>query len=307
VKTLPNRGLWPSEVPCPVYALHTILSSVVPVFAILGLGWVYGRFRDLPAREMSDLVMWILIPCLVVSAVGTRPMQLVELGRIGAAAALVVLGCGLVTWLLFRGRPDVRAAMLSAMFMNSANLGFPLALLAFGQEGLARQVIFYVAINLLHSTVGIALARGRGGLREALRLPLLYSGLLGLLLATTGTLLPEVVARPLDLVGKATLPLMLLMLGVRLRRSRLLHLGPALVISLVRLGVGLGLGLAAVELLGLTGFARGAVLLGAGMPVAVFNTVLAERYELHPELVASSVVLSTLLGLATIPLVLALV
>jgi len=288
-----------------VDALHTILLSVIPVFAILGIGWVYGRFRDLPARELSDLVMWILIPCLVLSSVGSRPMQLAELGRIGAAAALVVLGCGLAAWLLFRRRPELRAAMLCAMFMNSANMAFPLALLAFGQEGLTRQVIFYIAINLLHSTLGIALARGRGGLREALRLPLLYAALLGLTLATSGTLLPDAVTRPLDLVGKATLPLMLLMLGVRLRRSRLAHLGPALGVSLVRLVVGFGLGLAAVELLGLTGLARGAVLLGASMPVAVFNAVLAERYALHPELVASSVALSTLLGLATIPLVLA--
>ncbi len=288
-------------------ALHTILASVVPVFAILGLGWVYGHFRDLPARALSDLVMWILIPCLVLSAVGSRPIELAELGRIGAAAALVVLGCGLAAWIAFRRRPDRRAAMLCAMFMNSANMAFPLALLAYGQEGLTRQVVFYIAINLLHSTVGIALARGRGGLREALRLPLLYAALLGLTLAASGTLLPEEVSRPLDLVGKATLPVMLLMLGVRLRRSRLAHLGPALAVSLLRLGVGLGLGLAAAELLGLTGFARGAVLLGASMPVAVFNTVLAERYELHPELVASSVVLSTLLALATIPLVMALV
>jgi hypothetical protein len=288
-------------------ALATIATSVVPVFAIMALGFAYGHFRALPVRELTDLVMWVLIPCLVLSSIGGRPLELAEFGRIGGAALGVMLGCGLLAWLAFAGRPDRRAGMLGSMFMNSANMAFPLALLAFGEEGLARQVIFYAAVNLLHTSLGIALARGRGGLGEALRLPMVYTTLLAVGLASSGWTLPEALVRPLDMVGKATLPLMLLLLGVRLRRTRLGHLGPALGVSLIRLLAGAGLGFFFCWWLQIEGLARAAVLLGSAMPAAVFNAALAERYDLHPEMVASSVVLSTGLSLATIPVVLWLV
>jgi predicted permease len=64
-----------------------------------------------------------------------------------------------------------------------------------------------------------------------------------------------------------------------------------------------GAGLA--ELFGLTGAARGVLILDCSMPVAVLNYLLAERYQRSPEQVASLVVLSTLLSLVTLPLILA--
>jgi len=287
-----------------VEVLSTILATVLPVFGIIGLGYLYGRYKTLPARELTDLLLWILIPCLVIGSIGSKPLSLAELGQIGAAAVLVVGACGLVSLAVFAKSRLRRAALLPTMFMNSANMAFPLALLAFGDQGLSRQLVFYIAINLTHVTLGIWIARGKGGLAEVFRLPLIYAAVLAISLAASGVVIPAVVARPLDLVGKATIPLMLLLLGVRLRTVRLGHLGPALLASLVRLGVGFGAGVAAVWLLGLTGPARSAVLLGAVMPAAVLNFVLSEKYNREPEFVASSVVLSTLLSFGTTPLAL---
>ena len=284
--------------------LTTIATTVLPVFAIIAVGFLYGKFRDLPTGPISDLLLWILIPCLVLGSIGSKPLSLAELGRIGAGAALVVFGCGLVSLVVFARSRFRRAALLPSMFMNSANMAFPLALLAFGEEGLARQLMFYIAINLMHVTIGIAIARGRGGLTQVLRLPLIYAALLAITLASTGLILPQAVAQPLQLVGKATIPIMLLLLGVRLRSARLKHIGPALVASLVRLVAGFGCGLLAVWLLGLTGFARDAVLLGAVMPAAVLNFIFSEKFNRQPEFVASSVVLSTVLSFATTPLAL---
>lgn len=284
--------------------LATIAATVLPVFAIIGLGFVYGRYRTLPAAELSELLLWILIPCLVLGSIGSKPLSLAELGRIGLAALVVVAGCGLITWLVFLRSGLRRAALLPAMFMNSANMAFPLALLAFGDEGLMRQLVFYIAINLTHVTLGIAIARGRGGLSEVFRLPLIYAAALAIGLAASGVSLPPVVAGPLDLVGKATIPLMLLLLGARLRSTKLAQLGPALLVSIIRLGAGFGFGVLAVWALDLTGPARSAVLLGAVMPAAVLNFIFSEKYSLRPEFVATTVVLSTVLSFATTPLAL---
>ena len=64
------------------------------------------------------------------------------------------------------------------------------------------------------------------------------------------------------------------------------------------------MGLLAVWLFDLTGLARAAVLLGSVMPSAVFNFVLGERYNLYPELLATAVVLSTIVSIGTSPLAL---
>ncbi len=282
----------------------TILAAVLPVIGIIGAGYVYGRYRSLPAAELSDLLFWIMIPCLVLGQIGTHPISPSELCRIGAGAVLVVAGCGLLTMALFARSTLRRAALLPAMFMNSANMAFPLAFLAFGDEGLARQLVFYIAVNLLHVTVGIWIARGRGGLGEVFKLPLVYAAALAITLACTGIVLPAALSEPLDLVGKATIPLMLLLLGVRLRTAKMLNVWPALSAGLIRLVAGFGLGVLAVWMLDLTGFARTAVLLGSAMPAAVFNFILSEKYSLRPEFVATSVVLSTVLSFATTPLVL---
>ena len=183
-------------------------------------------------------------------------------------------------------------------------MAFPLALLAYGDAGLTHQVIFYVAINLLHVTLGVAIASRQDGAKEMLKLPLVYTAAVAVGLALSGHPLPNAVVEPLNLVGKATIPLMLLLLGNRLRSTRLSQVGLALIASLLRLGLGLGLGLVAVSLLGLEGYSRAAVLLGSAMPAAVLNFVFSEKYKLEPELVASTVVVSTALGIVFIPLVL---
>ena len=65
-----------------------------------------------------------------------------------------------------------------------------------------------------------------------------------------------------------------------------------------------GLGILVTSLFGLTGAARGVVILDAAMPVAVFNYLLAERYDRAPDEVAGAVVVSTLISFVTLPILL---
>jgi len=287
-----------------VEIIRTILESTLPVFAIVAVGAIYGRRKELPARQLSDLLVWVLIPCLVLGSVGGQSIQIEALWGIGLAAMAVVLGCGLVTWLVFWHRPERRALLLPTMFMNSANMAFPLALLAYGELGLTHQVIFYVAINILHVTLGVAIASKKRGLGEIFRLPLIYTAVIALALAASGHPLPEAVVKPLNLVGRATIPLMLLLLGSRLLSTRLKQVGLALAASFIRLAIGLAFGLAMVALLDLDSHARAAVLIGSAMPAAVLNFVFSEKYDMEPELVASTVVISTALSIFSIPFVL---
>jgi hypothetical protein len=97
---------------------------------------------------------------------------------------------------------------------------------------------------------------------------------------------------------------MLLALGAAIAEVKVTDLYRSLAIALLRLATGLVIGFGLADLFGFSGIARGVLILQCAMPVAVFNYLLAQRYDRSPEQVASVVVVSTLLTAAALPLLL---
>ena len=101
--------------------------------------------------------------------------------------------------------------------------------------------------------------------------------------------------------------LMLLFLGVSLARLTVQGVVRAVILSVVRIGGGLAVGVLLVWAFGLTGPAAGVVLIQSSMPVAVFNYLFAQYYDNSPAEVAGLVVVSTAISFATLPFLLAFV
>jgi predicted permease len=80
--------------------------------------------------------------------------------------------------------------------------------------------------------------------------------------------------------------------------------GRSLLFSVLRVGGGLLCGFIVCELMGLTGISRNVVLLQSAMPVAVFNYLLALRYNQKPEEVAAMVLVSTVIAFVGLPFLL---
>ena len=108
----------------------------------------------------------------------------------------------------------------------------------------------------------------------------------------------------LDLLGGIAIPLMTIALGVSLATLKIHFWKRSIFFSLVRIGGGLLLGFIVCELMGLTGVSRNVVLLQSAMPIAVFNYLLALRYNRHPEEVAAMVLVSTLIAFIGLPFLL---
>lgn len=194
---------------------------------------------------------------------------------------------------------------LPIVFANVINIPLPIIKLAFGDEGVAQTMLFYIPYAVLINTVGIYMAAGGKGLKQGLgviaRTPLFYAVILALVLNLSGAVLPEVIVRAFDLVGNAAVPLMLIVLGMTIGGIRFTQLPATLTASVIRMGGGFCLGLLAVWLFGLTGIPRAVVLFEAAMPSAVFSTVLASRYENEPELVSSVVLATTVMAVFVVP------
>ena len=283
-----------------------VLGVVLPVFLCAGVGWVWVHLgQSFDRGQVSRLISDVGAPCLVFSSlVGFDPGS-EQIAQMAGAALLVLAGSAVVAW------PILRASGLPAhtflppvVFGNAGNMGLPICLFAFGEEGLALAVCFFAVTAITHFTLGVLVWSGHASPAEWLRTPLVYAVVAALSVLGTDVALPVWLTNTTTLLGGFTIPLMLLALGASLHELRVADLRRSLALSVLRLGLGLGLGLAVAAGLGLEGEARAIVIILSAMPVAVFNYLFAERYGRRPQAVASLVVLSTLLAFVELPFLL---
>jgi predicted permease len=289
--------------------MSRILFIVFPVFCVVGLGYVLGLFRKISLEPIIETLLYLTIPALAVSALTQASFPARDVFTIALSAGAVVFGTGIISFIYLSAvkRRDLHGFYLPAMFMNSGNMAFPLALFAFGPAGLAAAVIYYTVISILVYSLGIYIAKGRAGIGEMFRLPLIYAAAAGLFLNFSGLALPSALEATLKMLGDATIPLMLITLGYQLHSARLSHAALSLAACVIRIGGGFAIAYLIVGFFGIEGTPGRVIILSSAMPSAVINFIISYRYRVHSELVSSAVVLSTLLSIATTPLVIAVI
>jgi predicted permease len=224
---------------------------------------------------------------------------------LGAAGLLFALNAAGAAAVLGLAGARLRFLLPSLTFGNNGNLGLPLALFAFGEAGLALAMAVFVFAAIAQFTLAPSFQSQAPALRTLITTPVSYGAVIGLVLLATGASLPVGLARGISMLGSVAIPLMLLALGYSLGGFKPTGFGRALGYGSLRLVLGFGAALATVQLLGLDGVSRQVLLLQGAMPAAVFNYLLAARYDRRPQDVAGIVLVSTCLALFTTPVLLA--
>jgi hypothetical protein len=286
-----------------------LFSILAPVFfgAAFGYGWA-KLDKPFDAEFVTSLVFNLGTPLLVFSTLtrlDTDPLAFADIALVIVVA--LVLFFVISVAILKIAQLDLQTYLATVMIPNTGNVGLPLCFLAFGDKGLAFAIIVYTIVSLTQFTVGLSIASGTFSLRELSRNPLVYAVLAALLVMITEYELPAWIANTTRIYGQFAIPLMLIMLGVSLAKLRITSLPRNIALSFVRFSMGLGVGLFVSHLFGLEGVVRGVVVLECAMPAAVFNYMLAMRYNTNPDEVAGLVVTSTLFSFATLPFLLAFV
>ena len=283
-----------------------MLSVVLPVFVLVLVGFLYAR-RHAPDMGAANRVnLEVFIPALIFHAMSGEEFRLLDYGALALGGALVVLLSGLIAWGVARAMGiDWRTLVPPMMFVNSGNMGLPLALLAFGESMLPAAVVLFLLENLLHFTLGVRMLDRRASLLALLRIPMIQATLAGLAVALLGLRVPGPLAVAVEMLGQVAIPLMLFALGVRLKDANLEHWRIGLLGALLRPLSGLAVALAVLPWLGLTGAQAQLLLLFAVLPPAVLNYMIAERYAQEPALVASIVIWGNLASAGVIPVILA--
>jgi malate permease and related proteins len=280
------------------------LSPVVPVFLLVAVGFMFARWKKISLTSVSEIIVYLGTPSLVFSSLASKPLHAGDIAILSAGILIIFAGVGLLIRLYFFifGFTS-RGFALPTLFMNAGNMGIPLALFAFGQEGIQRATLMFVILTFLQYSLGIYILTGRGNWTEIFRLPLIYAAIAGLIVNLAQVTIPELLLQPVIMLGQATIPIMLISLGYRLYQVESLQLGHALGGALLRMLGGFAAASIAVNLIGAEGVNRQVLLLYGALPAAVVNFILTEKYHQDPGLAASIVVLSTFISVLTIPIV----
>jgi predicted permease len=280
------------------------LAPVIPVFLLIAAGFVFAHWKKINLTSVTEIIVYLGTPSLVFSSLAGKPLFATDIAVLSAGILLIfaIVGFFIRLYFLVSGFSS-RGFALPTLFMNAGNMGIPLALFAFGQAGLQRATLMFVIITFLQYSLGIYILNGRSNWTEIFRLPLIYAALAGLSVNLAQISLPEVLLRPIIMLGQATIPIMLISLGYRLHEVESLQWGHALGGALARIGGGFAAANLAVHLIGAEGVNRQVLLLYGALPAAVVNFVLTEKYRQDPALAASIVVISTFISIFTIPVV----
>jgi malonate transporter len=312
------------------------------VLAVVALGWLATRRGCLgagdPGPVLSGAAFTVFVPALLF-----RTTALVDLSALPwttlAAFFVPALVCLLAVYLIARVRggsqPDAGPAVaaITVTFGNTVQVGIPVVVALYGQEGLR----LHIAIVSLHAltifTVVTALAEidlaraaagqasdgqasdGRPAVvrtvlttaRNTVIHPVVLPVLAGLAWNLSGVVLPAAVDDVLQLLGQAVVPLCLVLIGVSLaRHTGWEAVGQASVLGAAKLFVLPALVLVTGRwLLHLHGMPLEVAVLAAALPVGSNALLFAQRYRTLEGETTTAIVLSTTAFPLTLPIWLA--
>jgi predicted permease len=181
-------------------------------------------------------------------------------------------------------------------------VGIPLIALAYGPESVAFSVVLLVISNVLHFTLGAGVMSGKVDWRMVYANPLIWATVLGVFSSEMGWVLPTALHTSLTMIGNVLVPMMLISLGARLAGSQIKDVKVGVQSSLMILGIRLLATFVLLSFIPLQGIERGALILFACLPPAVFNFMLADKFQVEPNKVASSVIVGHIFSLVFLPL-----
>lgn len=294
------------------------LQVMVVLFIIVVLGYALcklGYMGEDFDRKLSSIVVDVTCPLLILSSVmgeslPDRTLILPLLG-VGFLTYVLLLVFGFfVPRLIAADRDDQGMIGFALMFANVGFIGYPIVSFIFG----AKAVFYAALLNMPNTffifTAGVMLVKGEYSVRK-LNLKLLFSpamiaAFVAALLVALDVHTPEIVARPVTMVGNITVPAALMIIGssmARLPLHDIIGSPKVYVASVVRLGV-VPLSLYFLfKVWGVSDIVNEINTVVIAMPVASFGTMFCMKYGRNPALMTEMTFITTVGSIFTIPLI----
>lgn len=306
--------------------MQSVFASLIPVFLVIATGWL-ARVTDFVEERhwagLERVTYVVFFPALIVDTLARADLGSVPVLGVGGALILSIL---LMAGLLLALRPVLERRMgldgpsFTSVFQGAARWNTFVAVATagslYGQRGVALIAVAIAAmvplLNILSLFVFVRYAGGprqppRQILRTFVTNPFIWSCALGLMLNPIGGWLPAPALAYVDIVGRTALAAGLLVVGAGLDLRSLAsptkaHL-LAVVLKLLLLPV---VAVLIARTFGVGGADLAVAVIASSVPSASASYLLARQLGGNAALMAEILTLQTLLALATMPLMMAL-
>ncbi len=302
--------------------MAVLLNVIVPVFGVAALGFLAARFRLLTPAGVQGLVLFVFdfaIPVLLFRTLATIELPAhIEWGFLAAfyAGSAATYALGMAAGRFVFKRPFDEAAIfgMSAAFCNTVFMGIPVILTAFGPRAtlpLFLIVAFHAAtlmpvtVGLIQGHRGLGVPAGEQARSVALAVvgnPIVVGLALGLAVNLSGLPIPAPLDRAAELLGASAVPCALFAMGASLAEYRFTgEAKPALVLAGLKLVVHpLIVWTLGALVLGITGIWLAVAVVMAAMPSGVNVYLFGARYDAAPGVAAGTVLIASVLSVATL-------
>jgi len=287
---------------------------LAPVFATFFLGMFLRKtsvFDDYAPDVLFKLVYHLTLPALLISVLSwvviSRAMLFLPL--LSSLLILLTLAAALLTGKAIKMQKKTWLVVAGGSMIMNVGFVMPFVQSFYGDDGLARLFIFDLPNGLLASAVVCTFGNNDGDatknglLKKLISSPPLLALIAALLMNALDLRPMPIATSVLHSIGKLTIPLMLLALGASFRITKINPFLLAVAIIL-RMVLGLALGVWLASLFGLEGLDRAIVVLSASAPAGFSTISLASIEELDHEFAATLVASSMIVAMILIPVLL---
>lgn len=301
--------------------MQGVLSGFAVIAVVIGVGYLIGRrgyLGDGGREVLTKLAFHVASPALLFTTLAQADLSVIFSDRLlvtamsTAAAAGVFVAVGAARgWGV--GRTTIGA--LCSSYVNSGNLGIPIAVYVLGDASLVAPVLLFQLVGVTPVALTV-LDLASGGekrplwqrLLTPLRNPIALGSLAGVAVSASGLTVPGPLMDPLTLIGNMSVPAVLLAFGISLRGSTLPLRGAErapvlLAVTLKSVFQPLVAYVLAAGVFGLRGALLLDVVVTSALPAAQNLFTYASSYRVGEVLAREAILLSTVLAVPVLVVV----
>lgn len=290
------------------------IEVILPVFSVFIVGFILQRFRVLDVKSVAAVSVYIFMPALFFSSLYKADF--------GAGYGIIILSIFVVFFamillnklckIIFRWPNSVETgSILGTAFMNGGNYGLPVILFCFGEKAMPFAIFYVVIQSLVIHFFGVYYAhRELNGfvmaIKKIFKMPGTYAALFAYLLQKLPWQLPETVFGTIKMVGDASIPLMMVVLGMQLANIKKFKFNwQVITVSVVlRMIVSPLIAWIYITVFQIDPIIGGVILVISAMPSAASMVMYAIEFDAEPELVSSITLVTTLFSMISLTVLL---
>lgn len=288
-----------------------LFTIVVLGYALCKLGYMGDKFD----QKLSSIVIDVTCPALILSSVMGAELP-------DRSLILPLLGIGFLTYILLlvfgfwvprfvaKSRDEQGMIGFALMFANVGFIGYPIVSAIFGPKAVFYAALLNIPNTFFIFTAGVMLVKGEHNMKslsaKVLFSPAMIAAYVAALMVAFSVRTPDIIARPVTMVGNITIPAALMVIGssmARLPLKEIIGSPKVYVASLLRLVVVPLSVYFLFRFCGVSDVINNINTVIIAMPVASYGTMFCLKYGRNPSLMTEMTFVTTLGSILTIPLI----